>query len=484
MMLEGTTNAECLRKVDSALFVVCLDHASPQTLNDLASNTLCGLSRLEKGVQVGTCTNRWYDKLQIIVTKNAKCGINFEHTGVDGHTVLRFVSDVYMDTLLRFAKSINGKSPSIWSTHSPDPAERTPESFGHVSTTPRKLEWQQSNDLLLSMRFAETRLADLIHQNEFAALEFQGYGMRAIKEMGFSPDAYVQMCFQAAYYSLYGRVECTYEPAMTKAFLHGRTESIRSVTKESVAFVRRFCDDAPASVKMDSLRAACKKHTMNTVRCSKGLGQDRHLYALFCIWRRSLTEDSSDTSSDISAEDLSHNIPSIFADPGWDKLATVILSTSNCGNPTLKMFGFGPVSQDGYGLGYIIKENGITICASSKHRQTQRFIDTLNSVLVEVRNLWKQSQAMQGRKLSSITRARSYENLKGTHEPFGRSITPSTTNLPSPTLTESENAYLGGYGYFDIGEFESARSRQPSPEPRHRRALKKEIGRKLRLADY
>jgi carnitine O-acetyltransferase len=148
------------------------------------------------------------------------------------------------------------------------------------------------------------------------------------------------------------------------------------------------------------------------------------------------------------------------------------------------MFGFGPVSQDGYGLGYIIKENGITICASSKHRQTQRFIDTLNSVFVEVRNLWKQSQAMQGRKLSSITRARSYENLKRTHEPFGRSITPSTTNLPSPTLTESENAYLGGYGYFDIGEFESARSRQPSPEPRHRRALKKEIGRKLRLADY
>lgn len=30
-----------------------------------------------------------YDKLQIIVCANGEAGINFEHTGVDGHTVLR-----------------------------------------------------------------------------------------------------------------------------------------------------------------------------------------------------------------------------------------------------------------------------------------------------------------------------------------------------------------------------------------------------------
>jgi len=35
-----------------------------------------------------------------------------------------------------------------------------------------------------------------------------------------------------------GRIECTYEPAMTKAFLHGRTEAIRSVQPESVEFTR------------------------------------------------------------------------------------------------------------------------------------------------------------------------------------------------------------------------------------------------------
>lgn len=35
-----------------------------------------------------------------------------------------------------------------------------------------------------------------------------------------------------------GRIECTYEPAMTKAFLHGRTEAIRTVQPDSAEFVR------------------------------------------------------------------------------------------------------------------------------------------------------------------------------------------------------------------------------------------------------
>ena len=34
-----------------------------------------------------------------------------------------------------------------------------------------------------------------------------------------------------------GRIECVYEPAMTKAFLHGRTEAIRSVQPQSVNFI-------------------------------------------------------------------------------------------------------------------------------------------------------------------------------------------------------------------------------------------------------
>ncbi len=51
------------------------------------------------------------------------------------------------------------------------------------------------------------------------------------------------------------------------------------------------------------------------------------------------------------------------------------------------MFGFGPVVPDGFGIGYIIKDDGITVCASSKHLQTKRFLDTLEAYLVDTQRM-------------------------------------------------------------------------------------------------
>lgn len=72
-------------------FVVCLDDCEPTTLDDRAANMLHGSYHLEphtrahEGVlQTGTLTNRWYDKLQLIVCRNGAAGINFEHSAVDG----------------------------------------------------------------------------------------------------------------------------------------------------------------------------------------------------------------------------------------------------------------------------------------------------------------------------------------------------------------------------------------------------------------
>lgn len=429
-----SNNAECLGIVDSALFILCLDYIAPQTGAELCGNMLCGTNEIVKGVQIGTCTNRWYDKLQIIVCKNGSAGINFEHTGVDGHTVLRMASDVYTDTILRFAKSINGQAPSLWASTSPDPAKRDPESFGDVCTTPHKLEWDMLPELSTAVRFAETRLADLIHQNEFDTLDFGAYGKNFIVAMGISPDAFVQMAFQAAYYGLYGRVDNTYEPAMTKIFLHGRTEAIRVATPESVRFVQTFWGEHPPQQKVEALKTATQQHTRVTKECAKALGQDRHLYALYCIWQRAVDDEGAEaaSSSDGPSSDevdsepnspgkVSANsnqrlkspppprapapkTPAIFADAGWDKINHTILSTSNCGNPSLRQFGFGPTSGDGFGIGYIIKGDSIAICVSSKHRQTKRFIDALESYLLEIRKLLRTTQRKSKSPIASRVR--------------------------------------------------------------------------------
>lgn len=452
---DGSNNAECLSTIDSALFIVCLDYTEPQNSAQLCGNMLCGSSEVVKGVQIGTCTNRWYDKLQIIICKNGSAGINFEHTSVDGHTVLRFASDVYTDTILRFAKSINGQAPSLWKSTSPDPSKRDPDSFGNVSTTPRKLEWDMVPELSTSLRFAETRLADLIQQNEFQTLDFAAYGKNFIVSMGFSPDAFVQMAFQAAYFGLYGRIECTYEPAMTKMFLHGRTEAIRSVTDESVEFVKTFWGDNPAQQKINALQKATQKHTAMTKECSKALGQDRHLYALFCVWQRAVDEEGAEAASsngNLSSDDFSDvasagesqdsspaemvtKIPNIFSDPGWDKLNNTVLSTSNCGNPSLRQFGFGPTSGDGFGIGYIIKDDSISICASSKHRQTQRFVDSIESYLLEIRKLLRATRERTSEHKASRAREAEDRVTGSRHKAQGRPL-----NAISMKVTEGEES--------------------------------------------
>ncbi|KAI1196484.1 choline/Carnitine O-acyltransferase [Nemania serpens] len=550
---EGSNNADCLGIVDSALFVLCLDYTEPATEAELCQNMLCGTNEVVKGVQIGTCINRWYDKLQIIVCKNGSAGINFEHTGVDGHTVLRFASDVYTDTILRFARTINGQAPSLWKTTSPDPSKRDPESFGDVNTTPHKLEWDMIPELNVAVRFAETRLADLISQNEFECLGFSAYGKNFITSMGFSPDAFVQMAFQAAYYGLYGRVECTYEPAMTKAYLHGRTEAIRSATDESVHFVQTFWADNPAEAKVEALRKACERHVNNTKLCAKAEGCDRHLYALFCLWQRYVDDQATRSSSSagyssptdngsvresvvgspgrdsINSIDMDiqprqrgdsttsnprsrdlHSVPALFADAGWDRLNTTILSTSNCGNPSLRQFGFGPTSGDGFGIGYIIKDEGINICVSSKHRQTKRFVDALESYLLEIRRVLR----ITGRKSASAkqTRAREIDpsKIKGAHrlKARGRMITGMDNNATrlrlangSPTGTRSpteesvlmSDDELGGYGFFDAGMLlQALKARgdgfdQGEAKPSERAAAnarRRDVGKKLRLVEY
>lgn len=112
------------------------------------------------------------------------------------------------------ARSINPSAPTLFNAplsphakaykppkgknQAPSPTNDT------IDTTPKKLEWKMTPELRVGVRFAETRLSALICQNECQALEFQGYGKNFITSHGFSPDAFVQMAFQAAYFGLYG----------------------------------------------------------------------------------------------------------------------------------------------------------------------------------------------------------------------------------------------------------------------------------------
>ena len=66
-----------------------------------------------------------------------------------------------------------------------------------------------------------------------------------------SPDAYIQMALQLAWYRTHGTFTATYETALTRLFEHGRTETIRALTAESRQFVLSMCDPN-TSVRLSS----------------------------------------------------------------------------------------------------------------------------------------------------------------------------------------------------------------------------------------
>lgn len=63
-----------------------------------------------------------------------------------------------------------------------------------------------------------------------------------MKKCRLSPDAYIQMALQLAYYRDAGRFSLTYEASMTRLFREGRTETVRPCTIESAAWVKAMQD--------------------------------------------------------------------------------------------------------------------------------------------------------------------------------------------------------------------------------------------------
>ncbi len=231
---QSPQNAEVLKIIDSALFVVCLDDCSPESIDDRAANMLHGSYHLEphseahEGVlQTGTLTNRWYDKLQLIICANGAAGINFEHSAVDGHTVLRYVSDTFADTIVKFARSITkgthgsdylepvcGKG-DFYKPHAGAPSKpgavtgrggggagNPTASQSTVDVQPRKMQLVLGTELVKAIHYSETKISDQVLQNELRVLEFRGFGGNWIKSRGVSPDAFVQVAMCTSYYIL------------------------------------------------------------------------------------------------------------------------------------------------------------------------------------------------------------------------------------------------------------------------------------------
>lgn len=440
------TNAEQMKLIDSALFVVCLDHESPTSEMEKVQFASHGTTRTNKdGIQVGTCVNRLYDKLCFIVTPNSVAACLYPAAIMDGTSILRFLSDIYTDSILRLARHINGAHYTLWGNTNTVP-------INEKISKPKacRIHFELTKDLQADLHLAETRLTDIINQHEYVFGSVDGYGKKLItKKMKLPADSLIQVAIQLAYFAMYGRLTSTLEPISTRRFRNARTDPIATQSMIMTQLCQAFLSEKSDEEKWNLLLQAVDEHRLKVRNALKGEGFDRHLSALRAAYtnRGALNKMHPDLPA------IPNDSPSFIFNPTVDRLYGPELLAANCGNSALHMFGITPSITNGFGIGYIIKDDAVSIVSSSQWRQTGRLCDTFVGVLMQIRNIWerivKSPRVDNGD--SRMDQLRVYlqsipmKMVKSNHS------TLQTASVEKPEHANLDTQILGGYDYFDVG---------------------------------
>ena len=88
---------------------------------------------------------------------------------------------------------------------------------------PTRLKWVLDSTADEHIAEALRQMDALIEDNNMAPLTVPGVSAARLGALRLSPDSFMQLVLQLAFYRDQGRVPSTYESATTRPFLHGRT---------------------------------------------------------------------------------------------------------------------------------------------------------------------------------------------------------------------------------------------------------------------
>ncbi|KAI9663066.1 MAG: Carnitine O-acetyltransferase mitochondrial [Bathelium mastoideum] len=341
LLNASSSNAKSLETIEASDFLICLDNATPVTLEERAH-----------AYWHGNGANRWFDKpCQFIINDNGTSGFTGEHSMMDGTPTQRL--NDYICALILHNK-LDFDNPSLRSN--------LPE--------PQRLHFTVNSQVRADLQAARSHFDSQFAAHELRVQAYQGYGKGLIKRFKCSPDAYVQMIIQLAYHKFYGRNRPTYESAATRKFQRGRTETCRSVSEESVA----FCDAmADPNVGPDECRRllleAIKAHVAYISVASDGRGVDRHLFGL----KKVLKEGEE--------------LPGIFKDPAYGYSSTWYISTSQLSSEYFNGYGWSQVVDDGWGIAYMINENSIQFNIVCKRLGADRMSFYIDEAASDMRDI-------------------------------------------------------------------------------------------------
>jgi len=362
LQVGGEKMKEALMMLESGAFLLCLDDSAPVSKTECANIYWHG-NKVSGG-------NRWFDKsIQLLCQSNGKLGFVGEHSMADGMPAV---------ALCNFIQKLDYKSLKEECPVSYD--EDLPPIKNIFNDTISAMDANDVNEIQELSNKAKREYEQLVDSQELDVLSFQGYGSNYIKKAGYSPDGLVQMAIQLASFRFFGKQVATYESSQVRKFLHGRTETTRSVSQSSEAFVKAMGsrsqsrsmhnenDESIREEKLTLLKDATEYHSKYLKNAARGHGVDRHFFGLYMI------ADATESSG----VDLFQN-PLFLRSKRWR------LSTSTLPN----IPGFGPVVEDGVGIAYEVKPDCcfFTITARKKNNYTKPFKTLIEEALFEIQTM-------------------------------------------------------------------------------------------------
>uniref|UniRef100_A0A672JN60 Carnitine O-acetyltransferase-like n=1 Tax=Salarias fasciatus TaxID=181472 RepID=A0A672JN60_SALFA len=326
-LIKDKTNKESVRAIQKSIFTVCLDAPMPRVSDELYPSRVAA-QVLHGGGARWNSGNRWFDKtLQFIIGEDGTCGLVYEHAPAEGPPIVFLIDHVRTEIV---------RSPMV------------------PLSMPLKLRFNITPEVKRDIEKAKQNMNIMVHDLDVKVLMFDHFGKNVPKQHKLSPDAFVQMALQLAYFRMYNTCCSTYESASLRMFLYGRTDAIRSTTADSFRFVQAMQDPAKQAIH--------------------GQAIDRHLLGL----KRQ------------SIEDLT-SIPEIFMDTSFAVAHHYNLSTSQVGSKTDCVMCFGPMEPDGYGVCYNPMDEHINIAItafnSCEETNAARFARSVEEALLDMRAL-------------------------------------------------------------------------------------------------
>ncbi|CAE7076446.1 unnamed protein product [Rhizoctonia solani] len=377
LLVLSDQNRRSFDAIETAMFTISLDpYTYPPSMNHNQGPNQFAQPVLDAQVRNTSSgmngLNRWFDKsLTVSVESNGRAGMNGEHSPCDA-LIPSIIVDYVVAEPINIA-AFNEGSQKLGGVEYVGPGEG--QGWKH-------LDWEIDSNIEEEIKQAEARAKAIVEDSDASQLWYSEYAADWMKKSAkVSPDAYIQLALQLAWYKQHGSFTATYETASTRLFKHGRTDVIRTHSTDTRDFVKKMVDPgASVDAKLAALQRAATSHTTYTRDASTGKGCDRHLFGLKQMLRPG------------------ENSP-LFDDELFAKSAEWKLSTSglSAGERFLGT-GFGTIWPDGYGINYLAGPQLIKFGIESKYScpttSTADFKEKVVESLREMKALFKELETV------------------------------------------------------------------------------------------